>query len=238
VIYLSEAPNEDELAKHIDDSILIRAPIPHGDVAWFGLWTGGSAIRVAGERKRVGDLIGSIESGRHLQQVQDTRAAGFDQIFLVVEGEYRRHTRTGQLQIPRKTWVDHPSGVNFSRVEDYLSELTFYAHVPVFRTRTVRDTAYLICGLYRIFQRAPESHSSLKAFHTPPPPAISLKGRPGIVRRVAKEFQGIGWERAEVIERAYPTLDALFSTTVEALAKLDGIGPKTAQSILREVRGG
>jgi len=238
VIFVTEAPNDRDVLELLG-SLAIAVPIPHGDFAFFGKWTGGADIRICGERKKLGDLIKCMEDGRHIQQVQDARAAGFDRVFLFLEvGAVREDRVSGLIQIRKGgRWVPSVPQTTGSRLRSYLNEIELYAGVHVRRTANATDTAQEIKSLYSLFRRPPEDHSSLNKFHTPPPPAVSLYGRPSLLRRVAKELPGVGWERSKAIEDFFPSVRGLAGATAKEWSEVSGIGKKTSARIVAAING-
>ena len=233
MIYLSESKNEDELVPYLR-GMSIRAPI-RTDFAFFGVWTGGAPITIGGERKKISDLIQSIEDGRHLQQLQMATEEGYGRMALIIEEPFRRSADTGLVQYRRHgKWKDHPAFWDFARVEAYLLGLQTVYNVIVLKTIDKRETADEIIELWKLFKTAPETHSSLKRFYQPPPPSIRMHGRPTLLRRVAKEFKGVSWERAGAISDEFKTLSAFARATKPMLQSVAGIGPKIADSIISE----
>ena len=79
-----------------------------------------------------------------------------------------------------------------------------------------------------------ESHSSLKKFFTSPMSPVLLT-RPSLVRRVAKELPGIGWERSLAIEQRWPTVREMVNASTNEWVELDGIGKGIASRINEEL---
>jgi len=79
-----------------------------------------------------------------------------------------------------------------------------------------------------------EAHSSLKKFYTAPMSPVLLT-RPSLVRRVAKELTGIGWERSLTIEQQWPTVREMVNASAADWVKLEGIGKGIASKIDEEL---
>lgn len=238
-VYLAENKNENDLAKALG-SLAIRCPVPHGDVCFFGVWeddSGPVPIRVSLERKKINDLVNSITTGRYLAQAQAAYAAGFHKLVLVVEG-IARSGRGGLVEVPhKKGWMPTIPPIPYSRFDQYLSELSLYADITVKRTQSVTETAAVIKALWALFQKPPSEHSSLKSIYSAPPPgAVEFMFKPSLVRRVAKEFDGIGWGRAADTDKHFKSVVGMVNADVDEWEKIAGIGRKTATQVVASVR--
>ena len=228
MILLTEAPNDQDL-RPLLGGLAVPAPIPHGDVAFWGRWTDGATVRVCGERKKMSDLVQCITaSGRYLKQWQDARSAGFDFIFLVLESIYRPGA-DGLLEVWRGGgWRPYSPPIEYRRIDQFLNEVAWYLGVTVKRSTGPKETASQIISIYLMFQKGPEDHQSLKQFYQPPTPA-QLFWRPSFIRRVAKEIEDIGWDRSMEVEKAFGSVEAMVSATEADWRQIPGIGPKTAK---------
>jgi len=205
------------------------------------VWEELRAIRVCGERKKISDLVQCITiTGRHLKQVQDAREAGFEFIFLVTEGLYRPG-ENGELEVREgNRWVPYYPAIEYYRVDSYLNELQWYMGVVVKRSSSPRETARLVLDMYRLFQEPPEQHDSLKRFYSIPAPMRyrDWKKKPSLLRRVAKEFKLVGWERSEAIDQSFSSVAEFVNADRERLERVEGIGKGIAESIWSEARRG
>jgi hypothetical protein len=92
MLLVTTAPNDDPLYKALlPMGDVARMPIPHGDVFWSGPWAG-AGVSWCGDRKKTGDLLGCIESGHHIQQVEDALQAGINNICTRCHRNHPRHT--------------------------------------------------------------------------------------------------------------------------------------------------
>jgi len=231
MIYLTTAHNDRDLPRYFQ-GMAIRCPIPFGDFIFKGFWENWEPVSICGERKHLPDLLKCIQDNRHLEQIRGAREAGFNQVFLVVEDEFREVSGDVEL-IRRGKW--QRQGFDYGRLESYLLQLQYYAGIQVFFTRNARETAQKVINIYRLFQKPPEEHSSLNGFHQQAVP-ISLNGRPGLKRRVFKELHGIGWElsgRAEDHFKDWSLIEALGSG--DEWQKIERVGPEISRMIYAEV---
>lgn len=237
MIYLTESANDRGLLPLFPPDMAMLAPIPYGDFNFFGVWRAGEPVTICGERKRLRDLINCIHNGRYLAQVQKARAAGFSFLFLIVEIDEHRYRigDDGLMQVRKgKEWEDLRPEILYWRIDDYLNQVHHILGVQVKRSGGPQETVRQVTGLYRMFQKPPEEHGSLKTFWTIPEPVVDLWERPSLVRRVAKELPGIGWELSRRIEEKFPTVDHLIRN-IDLVEEVEGVGKKKADEILRAI---
>ena len=199
------------------------------------------------ERKKCGDLVACITSGRFLFQMQNCKAAGGDYLVLILEGIMRASPEDGLLEIPTwgvndrtgrhaEIWTPVKPAIMHSRLVQYLLELQLLAGILVFQTRDVKQTAAVIQALYSFFQKPIDDHNSLKQFYTERPPQVALV-RPGLVKRVAKELDGIGWTRASAVAEHFNSVQSMINATESEWRLIPGIGKKVAKSVVLSVSG-
>ena len=225
--------------------------LPYGDAVFVGLWEGGRAVRVLVERKRTLDFIASILNGHHIKQVQDAAQAGFDFIYLFVEG-YFTSDDEGMVVIPRHgKWIrlneiptetGHLPDLEYRRLDSYLNQLDLYMGVRYRITRNVHDTAHQLTGLYELFQKPPNEHHTLQNAYLK---AATNCGQgllipPTLLEKVAMQLPGVGWSRARALAEQFGTLQALCEAIAfgdaGALCEAEGVGKGIAQKILDEAK--
>jgi ERCC4-type nuclease len=235
MIFLTTAANDQDLVKHFR-GMGVTAPIPYGDFIFSGVWTGGERISVCGERKHIPDLIQCINDGRHLEQIRGAREAGFRFIFLVVEDIYREDSSGGVEYRRGQTW--RTTNIECHRIDSYLFQLQYYSGITCFRTSTPRETAHLVINLHNMFQRPPEDHTSLNHIYTPPLPVVPLDGKASLLRRVAKELPGVGWELSGRAEKEFGSVREMINADEERWENIDKIGPGKSGMIVSGIRSG
>jgi len=231
--YVTNEPNDKDLAKQL--TLATPIEMQCGDVAFTGKWTDNEEMWVWCERKKLGDLVAcALDTGRLLRQIQEAHQAGFKFFFLIVEAMFRKDPATGLLQQLRgKNWANYTLGSNtktipYSRISGYLNQLRYYLNIQVYITRSVRETADTVMEVYSMFQTSPEDHSSLKQFATTPEPVASFLQKPSLIRRMAKELPGIGWDRSKDIEEELGSARELCRVLADGdwvrLLGIEGIG--------------
>jgi len=253
LIYTSDLPNDQDMIKALGS---MAVPVPlFTDVCFSSI----DGKVVAAERKKIGDLCSCILDGRFLFQMQTCKEAGADYLVLILEGRYRRNPEDGLLEIPvwipyvnvsgyhkrREEWQPVKPTMMFSRFDQYLTELQRDAGIIIKHTENVRGTADIILALYQNFQTPPDRHQSLKQLFKPPTPAVSLV-KPTLVRRIAAELPGVGWEWSGVVADYFSTVREMVSVDIDTWAGLEKqsdngrkqkLGSKTAQKIIKSLGG-
>ena len=239
IILCSDLPNDQDMITALGDAAF---PMPlFTDACFTGVGEGGTPLLVAVERKKIGDIALCMNNGRLLHQMQKAKEYNADVFVLIVEGPYksgRGRSLDGLLVVPRggRDWVPVRPVMTFSRFEQHLTELDWLAGVIVKRTEAVRQTADLIKALYTNFQKEPDRHQSLRKFYrTAPSPVLLVE--PGLVRRVAKELPGIGWERSRTVSDHFSSVEAMCTADVEEWARIPGVGKGIAQRAVEALHG-
>ena len=208
------------------------------------------------ERKKIGDLVACITNGRFLFQMQNCKEAGADYLCLILEGRYRRNPDDGLLEVPvwgfnprtnhrAEVWEPVKPTMMFSRFDQYLTELQRDVGIIVKYTENVRGTADVILALYQNFQTPQDGHHSLNQIFKPPTPSVQLV-RPSLVRRIASELNGIGWEWSAVVADRFKSVKEMVSADVAIWSGLEKeygngkkrrLGKKTAEKIVKSLGG-
>lgn len=242
-IYCTDKPNDTDLVSALG-SLAVVIPIPHGDCVFWGVGDQDTTIRILVERKKIGDMVNSVLNGRYLYQAQLARDAGFEILILIVEGRIRESPEDGLLEIPawvplirRRGWKPCVPSIMYSRFDQYLSELDLFCDIMVKRSYDVAETAAVVRALANLFQGPPSSHQSLHSIYKPPPGQVSLT-RPSLLRRVASDLPGIGWERSRLVAAKFQSVREMVNAEAKTWQEIDGIGKKTAQQVTCLLAGG
>jgi len=250
VIYCSNLPNDQDMIRGLG-SMAIPVPNLFTDACFASV----DEKLIVCERKKIGDLCQCINDGRFLFQMQNCKEAGADYLCLVLEGRYRRNPDDGLLEIPvwginrngnhAEIWKPVQPTMMFSRFDQYLTELQRDAGIIVKHTENVRGTADTILALYQNFQTPPDQHNSLHQIFKSPTHSVQLV-RPSLVRRIASELSGIGWDWSGVVAERFPNVREMVLAdrdTWAGLEKSSGngkkrrLGKKTADKIVWSLGG-
>jgi len=161
------------------------------------------------ERKTLPDLAVSIADGRLFRQASrlvsaSTRAA------VVLEGTARDLA---------------DSEMRREALQGALLTLTLRLDLPLLRARAPAETARLLCYAARQRRRT----------QTGAVPRASGGSRPSGRRKtqlyVLQGLPGVGPTRAQRLLEQFGSVEAVMTASVKSLEEVEGIGPKTAQSI-------
>lgn len=189
------------------------------------------------ERKTIRDLLNSIQSGRLSGHQLIGLTRHYHYVYLLVEGIYRPTYPDGVVQLFNKgKWrtVQHGSRrYTIREIQGYINTLAICAGVHTVHTGTPQHTALWLDGAYRWWQKPYTKHTAHLQAHTPPPPTAQLV-KPNLVTRVAKEYQGVGWDKARALGQHFPTvMDFVMADETDLLA-VAGIGKKLAAGITKD----
>lgn len=242
-IFCSNLPNDQDLIKALG-SVAIPCPL-FTDIGFWGVGDNNSTLSIGIERKKIGDICQCMNDGRLLFQAQNAKSEGIDILIVIAEGRVRPNPDDGLLEIPvwginprtmkrAEIWTPVRPATQYSRFDQYLTELWRDAGIMSKRTEGVKETAAVIKALWDNYQRT--DHQSLKTLFKRPPPTISFV-QPNIVRRVANELKGVGWGRSKDIADKFQSVSEMVGAGEKDWMSVPGIGKKLARSIVSELKG-
>lgn len=215
-------------------------PLEFADASFIGNGDDGPTT-VGVELKNVRDLVNSMTSGRLAGHQVPGLLDTYQQVWLVVEGGYRRARGSGVVEISRGSrWSPLYLGkrpVFWSQLEGFLTTLEVMAGIRVRRTQTPHETAAFIGSLFDWWQKP--GHRSLKVMHREAPRA-ELKRLDDVtkqIRDIAATLPGIGYDRAMAIARAAKSPSDLFLMTERDWQAFDGVGRTLAKRIVAALHG-
>ena len=207
------------------------------DVSFMGRGPGDAIWSIGIERKKIRDLIGSMESGRLSGHQLIGLTDFYHVVYILVEGIFR--VRDGELEVVsgKNRWM--PVGgprrrrvYSYREVANYLNSLAIMAGVHIWFTQNEQMSGDWIRSTYFWWQKPWEEHRShLKFQEAPDMPKRMRFTKPGLVQRVLKEFEGVGWDRAGELAIVFPTMEEVMSAAPEDFVKVPGVGKKTSQSL-------
>ena len=247
MLLVTTAANDEDLREWVKKLLgkkVVFAPIEHGDVLIHGKWLNGEKARRLIERKKMGDLISCIETGRYLFQWQRAYKAGWKEQYLFAELEegtrYKESRRTGLVEVKYgKDWVPMKPAFEWHRIETFLNEVGEYLNVKVVRTRGPEHTAKLIVSLYLMLQKPPEEHSQLKKIFIPPKPRedpiMDLFEKPSASRSCLAILPHVGWTLSKAAEERFGSIRSWVNATEQEWTEVPKIGKKIAKDIVEEL---
>ncbi len=162
--------------------------------------------RVGIELKKVPDFVASLIDRRLLEQVRELKQA-FDKAVLIVEGEEDMYNI-------RQVHANALRGMMASIVLDY--------GVPILTTKNPKDTA----GLLAVMARREQEKSRDISLHEKKPLTIQEQQE-----FLVSALPGIGLVTARSLLTYFGSLKAFINASPEELAKIEGVGTKTAERL-------
>ena len=257
-MYVTQMPNDRDLARELG-SLAITMPLECGDVNFFavGGWKTDKESLVLIERKKIGDIVSCIHTGRYLHQAQNGYEFGADFLILIVEGDIkaspdgllmtrrqvayrpmfmvtakrprRKSSSPVSSSLHTSKWYPVEPYIEYSRLSQYLDELHWLCGIQVLRSANVAETASQVKALWQMFRKPPVKHGSLEQFYHQPR-RVDLLRKPSLARTVAAELPGIGWEKSKSIVAKFGSISAMVDAGVADWEKVPGIGKSLAQS--------
>ena len=238
MILIDDRQGSAELAKHVSSPTCI-CHLPYGDFAFTGNGPDGD-VKVGIERKSLLDLLNSMASGRLSGHQLIGMQEFYDQLYLVVEGIWKDDRKSGILKrFSGKTWKSASLGQRrfmTRAVWAYLNTLTIACNVVTIRTGSQWETGRWLDAVFRWWNKPWTKHNSHKQFHNRPEAAPLT--RPNTVTRLAAQLDGIGWGRARAVGKRFRTVEEMVMASEDDWREIEGIGPKLAQSVLCQIKGG
>lgn len=236
MIYLDDRTGSVELKYYFLPQEVTVARLQYGDAYFLGNGPDG-LLSIGVERKTVGDLLGSIRSGRFQGHQLPGMSSNFDVMYVVIEGIYRAHPGSKTIeQLRHGKWQPlHGRGIKMSSMTKLINTMSIICGVQVRFTIDESATADLIKDLYAWWQTPFDHHKSHVGFQLPPATQAALVEPPSLFRCIVKELPGIGWEKSLAVESHFLTLDRVLESSMSDWCQIPGIGSATAEKIMKAI---
>lgn len=202
-----------------------------GDVALMGNGVDGP-VPVGIERKRIRDLANSLLSGRLVGHQLPGLMATYSHAWLVIEGHWREDTE-GFVELPagKRKWFRMTPTMRARDLLAWILTIELRGGLHVRQTYDELETARFVAALAH-WWTAKEwaEHKSHLALYQPPDQSLFVK--PSLVRRIAAELPGVGFDKSKAVERYFPTAFELIAADEREWLKIDGIGKTLAARIV------
>lgn len=219
--------------------------LDYGDFAFEGNGPDGPVL-VGVERKRLTDLLSSMRTGRLAGHQLQGLLSTYSPTYLIVEGIFRcGHDNV--LETPGwsrdmsglgRGWIPVRVGTQgflFSEMDNFLTSLENIAGLKIRYTSSKTQTAQTLASLYAWWGKPWAKHRSLGVVYTPAPPTIDLV-EPSLLRKIAVQLPGVGWEKATAVERKWRTVVDMLLAEVQEWETLPGFGKVLANRIVNALR--
>lgn len=172
-----------------------------GDIAFTGKGIGGASIDIGIELKTIGDLVGSIRSGRLAGHQLPGLTETYDYRWLLVEGTWR-HDDNGMIvtyQGKSRGWRPLPGKMSASELEKHVFTFECCGGLHTRYTNSRRDTIRFLSCLYRWWTDTPlDQHTSHLVAHNPPTIVPLSKFRQAVIK-----WPNIGLRISKTVESAF-----------------------------------
>lgn len=242
MIELDDRVGAVELARHLPPKLTRIQRLQFGDARFFGNGPEGP-VPVGIERKRISDLVSSMQDGRLSGHQMVGMMSRYQVVYLLVEGLWRADPKEGVLQVMRRgKWapLHHGKRIYMARdIMNYLNTLAVMCGVIVWRSSKPETSAQWIVSTYRWWQKEWKDHKSHIRFQMPLPGGMGVSLRkPVLVERIAKELPGVGWERARAMAKVFRTPIDLLLADEKQLLGVPGVGKVLARRIVDAIQKG
>jgi len=227
-----------DLVNYLPKSSAALDTLKFGDAAFIGYGPKHTPVRVGIEIKALGDACSSIRSGRFAGHQLPGLLTDYDKIYVIVEGQFRIGPE-GQLQTPRHgSWRTAQFGYDawmYNELDNWMNTISAVSGIMIKRTMNRKESAAVILNLYKWWTvKGFEKHRSHVGFDTSGRPTLC---KPGLVRRVAAQFPGIGWEKSAAVAKHFKTVHDMVHSKPEDWQQIKGIGKVIATRTVASLRG-
>lgn len=208
-----------------------RVDLEFADYSFFGNGPDGG-ITIGVERKKVGDMLSSIETGRFSGHQLLGLKEKYERVYLIVEGMWVEDRGILRVRGERGRW--ERKGRTF-RVPDLLSFLTSMeeAGVTVRTTDSSLMTALTIGSLKNWWGKEWEKHTAQSSMNKT---GVLKVRRASLIERIAVELPGIGKGRAEMVARKFGSVEEMIMAAECEWKEIEGIGKNTAKAVYESIR--
>ena len=232
MIFVDSRTGSKEIAPLINDAVLTQ--LDYGDIYFEGNGPKGKK-EIGVERKRVGDMVQSVQTGRLTGHQLPGLLDAYDRVYLIVEGQWQANRKTGIIEVFRHGKYKPLGGSRFlsKRLWGYLVSVQALTGVSVLITSHVLETARLVEELFHWWSQPWEIHvNKLLSTKATPPSAYLFHRKPSLIRRIAMELPGID-TKSIAVEKKFCSVSRMMEAGVEEWMEIEGIGKLTARNVWR-----
>lgn len=215
--------------------------LPFGDVALVGRGEDERPTTVGVEVKTVGDLLNSMTTGRLSGHQLPGLLASYDWVWVLVEGLHRPDPANGLLLTLRGGhWLPVELGSRhylYREMALYLLSLVIRGGVHVQHTQSRVETVRWLASLDSWWAKPWSEHRGHLALYHKTGVWPHTFVPPSLVRRIAAELPGVGWERSGAVSDHFKSVLEMVRASETDWQEIDGIGKTLAKRIVSALEG-
>jgi len=237
VIYVDDRVGSKELWHLFPGGMAALTHLEYADFAFTGHYEDGD-IMVGVERKRIGDFVNSMTSGRLSGRQLIGMLNSYHYNYLVIEGLFRANPTDGVLEVyKRGGWEMYHAGKRTFMARDiwaFMNTIEIVCGVHCYYCPRETDTTQYIMALHHWWTKEYGEHKG----HLQPHTGVTVElSKHSLVRRVAACLDGVGWDRAKAIDKHFGSVVDLVRADEKELRGIEGIGKGLSGSITKQLRG-
>lgn len=220
-----------------------------GDVSFIGLGPEGCPVPVGVEVKSIRDVLSCMTDGRFAGHQLPGLVASYQQIWLLMEGQWRMGPTSGLLEVlsNKGYWFEATVGQRrfmYRDLQTWLLTIQIKGGIQSASVSSYAEATTWISALYRWWTRTGtkeeaggyDTHKGHLALNTAGSERFrdrALLVRPSLLRRIAAELPGIGFDKSANVAAHFGCVEDLFCASEKELQKVPGIGKELSGRIWR-----
>ncbi len=237
MIYVDNRTGSKELLHLFPRGMAELTHLEYADFMFTGHHEDGDIV-IGVERKRIGDFVNCMCSGRLSGRQLIGMLNSYHYLYLVLEGMFRANPINGILEVWRRGgWQEYAAGKRRFMARDiwaFMNTIQVVCGIHCYHCSRDTDTVQYIRALHHWWTKEYAEHKGHLQPHTGTTVELSKQT---LVRRVAACLDGIGWEKAKALDLKFGTVAELVGVLPEELAKVEGIGKGLTASIIKQLHG-
>lgn len=201
---------------------VVSSRLEYGDVSFLGFGPNQSAVCVGLEVKKIPDVLACIVSGRFAGHQLPGLVNAYDEVWLLVIGQWRARPQDGILEERRHGhgggmyWTAAGGGQRlwmWRDVQSWLLSMQLMAGIRMAQAADEEEAVHWIKTCYNWHQR--EEHKSHLVMYSSKElyADTAMLTRPPLARRIASELPHIGLKRSADVAARFPTVEAMMAAT-------------------------
>lgn len=212
---------------------------PYGDAIFQGNGPTGP-ISIAFERKKLSDIFNCIKDGRYSGHQAIGLHNYYDLAFFILEGNWRP-SKNGWIlegyedELGRTHWkYFNNRKIPYGVLQNAMTSIAMSGVVTTY-SLDINHTVRNIISTFKYFQKKWNDHDMLKKFHRLNIP--TLQEKPSLVQEWASKLEGIGVKKNEAARLVFKSGYDLATADETDWMRVDGVTPRLARSIIKEIHG-